>query len=123
MSLIRLILYFTWQVSFPKRFYQARSIRLPGNQIHRGGPGVSDSVVISSRNGKVWMRQFQQAWLRPGRDIENWTERSNMVAAGIRATNSGKEGYGWGEWNLYVLSHYHWPSMLPGASLLHCPLD
>lgn len=76
---------------------------------------MSDTVIITSRSpatansatavvdgSKHWRRTFQQAWLRPGTDRRNWSERSNSLAAGIRISAT--------EWSMYVLSHYRWDS-------------
>jgi hypothetical protein len=65
-------------------------------------PGVSDAVLLSSRDGKNWDRAFLEAWLRPGPDPQNWTERSNMPAWGIVETSPR-------EFSMYVSEHYRWP--------------
>ncbi len=82
-------------LSFPKRFASNRT-KIPG---HRGGPGVSDTVFMSSRDGVTWDRPFLEAWARPGPDPKNWTERSNMVACGLYDD-------GGPEWSLYISEHY-----------------
>ena len=65
-------------LSFPKRFVPERT-KLAGYK----EPGVSDAVFMSSRDGLSWSRLFLEAWLRPGPDPHNWTQRSNMPAWGI----------------------------------------
>jgi hypothetical protein len=65
-------------------------------------PGVSDAVLLSSRDGTNWDRTFLEAWLRPGPDQRNWTERSNMPAWGIVETSPS-------EFSMYVSEHYRWP--------------
>ncbi len=82
-------------LSFPKRFVTNRT-KVPG---HPGGNGVSDAVFMSSRDGVNWSRPFLEAWVRPGPDPKNWTERSNMTACGIY--DDGR-----GEWSLYISEHY-----------------
>lgn len=84
-------------LSFPKRF-------VPERQKVAAHPdtGVSDAVFLSSRDGVHWDRTFLEAWLRPGLDQRNWTQRSNMPAWGIAQT--GPE-----ELSLYVSEHYSWP--------------
>lgn len=82
-------------LSFPKRFMPKR-VKVPG---HSGGPGVSDAVFMSSRDGVNWDRPFLEAWARPGPDPKNWTERSNMVAAGLYDAGDN-------EWSLYISEHY-----------------
>ncbi|MBL9200306.1 MAG: hypothetical protein JNL39_07350 [Opitutaceae bacterium] len=85
-------------LSFPMRFAPTR-VTLKG---HKGGPGTSDAVFMSSRDGVNWDRPFRGAWVRPGPDAKNWTERSNMTACGIY---DGGEG----EWSLYISEHYRHP--------------
>jgi len=84
-------------VAFPKRFLPARH-KVPAHQT----PGVSDAVFLSSRDGVNWDRPFLEAWLRPGPDERNWTDRSNMPAWGIVETGPA-------EWSMYVSEHYRWP--------------
>lgn len=84
-------------LSFPKRFVPART-KVPAHKV----PGVSDAVFMSSRDGVHWDRPFLEAWSRPGPDIDNWTERSNMTACGIYDP-------GGGEWSLYISEHYRHP--------------
>lgn len=85
-------------LSFPKRFATTRE-KVKG---HIGGKGVSDAVFMSSRDGTHWDRPFLEAWARPGPDLRNWTERSNMTACGIYDPGDG-------EWSLYISEHYRHP--------------
>ena len=85
-------------LSFPKRFITNRT----KVQNHPGGPGVSDAVFMSSRDGVHWDRPFLEAWVRPGPDLQNWTDRNNMTANGIVVTGDG-------EWSLYISEHYRHP--------------
>jgi hypothetical protein len=64
--------------------------------------GVSDAVFMSSRDGVNWDRPFLQAWVRPGPDPKNWTDRNNMTANGIVITAED-------EWSLYISEHYRFP--------------
>lgn len=82
-------------LSFPKRFVPKRT-KVPG---HPGGPGASDAVFMSSRDGVTWDRPFLEAWVRPGPDLKNWTERNNMTACGLYDGGDG-------EWSLYISEHY-----------------
>ncbi len=61
--------------------------------------GVSDAVFMSSRDGVNWDRPFLEAWVRPGPDLKNWTDRNNMTANGIIVTGDN-------EWSLYISEHY-----------------
>ena len=81
-------------LSFPKRFVTDRK-KVPEHE----GPGVSDAVFMSSRDGVNWDRPFLEAWVRPGPDLKNWTDRNNMTANGIVVTGPG-------EWSLYISEHY-----------------
>lgn len=83
-------------LSFPKRFEPLRK-KIPDHPV----AGVSDTVFMTSRDGVNWNRNFREAWLRPGRDQRNWTERSNMVAWGIVQPEEG-------EFALYVQEHFRW---------------
>jgi hypothetical protein len=86
-------------LAFPKRF-QAKRKRVA----EHGSEGLSDGVFMSSRDGGVhWDRTFMEAFLRPGRDRENWTDRSNAVAWGMIQTAPD-------ELSLYWIEHYKWPT-------------
>ncbi len=84
-------------LAFPKRFVPDRK-KLPTHS----DTGTSDAVFMSSRDGVQWDRPFLEAWVRPGRDPKNWTERNNMPAWGIAETAPG-------EWSMYISEHYRWP--------------
>ena len=66
-------------------------------------PGVSDVVFMSSRDGLHWDRRFMEAFIRPGRQRRNWTDRSNLPAFGLLPTAAD-------EISLYVVRNYHTPS-------------
>jgi hypothetical protein len=83
-------------LAFPKRFVPERKKIAE----HPFG-GVSDTCFMTSRDGVHWNRTFMEAWLRPGRDDRNWTERSNMVAYGCIETTPE-------EFSFYVSEHYRW---------------
>jgi hypothetical protein len=84
-------------VAFPMRFLPARH-KVPSHKT----PGASDAVFMSSRDGVTWERPFLEAWVRPGPDLKNWTDRSNMPAWGIVESAPG-------EWSMYISEHYRWP--------------
>ena len=65
-------------------------------------PGVSDAVVMSSRDGVHWKR-FEEALLRPGLHERNWAHRANTPAHGLLET--GPE-----EMTLYMERDYTFPS-------------
>jgi hypothetical protein len=68
-------------VGFPNRYEPHRS--LPGQGMNAG---INDAVFMSSRDGVHWDRRFLEAFLRPGRDPKNWTDRNNYIAAGLLQT-------------------------------------
>lgn len=87
-------------LSFPKRFFPSR--RVVPKEEHEPA-GLSDAVFMSSRDGVHWDREFPEAWVRPGRDQRNWTQRGNMVAWGVLETAPD-------EFSLYISEHYEWPT-------------
>ncbi len=84
-------------VAFPMRFLPSRH-KVPAHKT----AGASDAVFMSSRDGVTWDRSFLEAWVRPGPDERNWTDRSNMPAWGIVESAPG-------EWSMYISEHYRWP--------------
>ncbi len=85
-------------LAFPKRFQPWRKFR-PTLRF----PGASDAVLLSSRDGLHWDRRFMEAFIRPGRDERNWTNRNNLVSVGVHPTASD-------EISLYVLRNYKFPT-------------
>ncbi|MHC4180777.1 MAG: hypothetical protein ACYSWU_25030, partial [Planctomycetota bacterium] len=85
-------------LSFPFRFLPERKV-VPEHL----EPGVSDGVFMSSRDGVRWDRTFLEAFVRPGRERENWTDRNNMVAWGVVPTAPD-------ELSVYWVEHYRHPS-------------
>ena len=83
-------------LSFPMRFMPERK-KVPDH----AWEGVSDAVFMSSRDGVRWDRRFAEAWVRPGPDPRNWTQRSNMPAWGIVQLDPG-------EFTMYISEHYSW---------------
>jgi len=61
--------------------------------------GVTDALFMCSRDGEHWDRRFRHAWVRPGLDPKDWTERNNMVARGIFETAPG-------EFSMYISENY-----------------
>lgn len=84
-------------LSFPKRFVPERKKFVDYNEM-----GVSDALFLSSRDGVNWDRTFLEAWVRPGLDKRNWTQRSNMPAWGIVQLDPT-------EFSIYITEHYEWP--------------
>ncbi len=80
-------------LAFPNRYVQHREI-----DPNHGHPGVNDALFMCSRDGVTWTR-FSEAWVRPGLDPLNWTDRNNYPVWGIVRTSSK-------EWSMYITEHY-----------------
>lgn len=87
-------------LAFPNRYVQHRMIKP-----EHGHPGVNDALFMCSRDGVTWSR-FSEAWVRPGLDPHNWTDRNNYPIWGIVRTSPT-------EWSMYITEHYRNMS-LPG---------
>ncbi len=85
-------------LAFPSRFEPERQ-RVAEHPL----PGVSDAVFMSSRDGTAFDRRFLEPFVEPGRDLRNWTERSNMVAWGVVPTADD-------EISVYYTQHYRHPT-------------
>ncbi len=65
--------------------------------------GVSDAVLISSRDGLRFQRTFREGFVRAGLDQGNWGNRNNMTAWGILQTSPE-------ELSIYLGEHYKLPT-------------
>ena len=85
------------RLMFPKRFVSDR-------QRHADwpNPGISDTVFMSSRDGIHWQRRFHEAFLRPGSDPANWTDRNMYLGSGMLQTAPH-------EVSCYAIEHYGHP--------------
>ena len=86
-------------LAFPRRFHPWKT-RVPFDQANSGG--CSDAIFMSSRDAIHWNRQLD-AFIRPGKEIRNWSHRSNTPAWGLLATAPD-------EISLYVQRHYTFPT-------------
>lgn len=84
--------------AFPKRFVPERKKIEEHLQ-----PGVSDGVLMSSRDGVHFDRRFMEAFIRPGLDPKNWTERNIMTAWGVVPTGPD-------EISLYYVENFRYPT-------------
>lgn len=84
-------------VGFPKRFMPDRKV-----VVEHKTPGVSDGVFMSSRDG-LNFHLYNEAFIRPGNDTENWTDRNIMTAWGLLELMPG-------EISLYYSEHYRHPT-------------
>lgn len=85
-------------VGFPNRFVPDRA-SASGHPY----PGVNDALFMASRDGVHWTR-YGEAWVRPGLDDLNWTERNNYPVWGIAETSPT-------EWSVYISEHYRHPGV------------
>ena len=88
-------------LAFPRRFVPWRT--LEPFRVKRWS-GISDAVLLSSRDGRRWQRTFMEAFIRPGRHYRNWIHRANTPATGLVPT-------GQDEISLYLQRHYTFPSI------------
>ncbi|OPZ27547.1 MAG: hypothetical protein BWZ02_01601 [Lentisphaerae bacterium ADurb.BinA184] len=96
-------------LSFPMRYVAERetpvadisAMDYPGTG-QPGMAGMTDAVMLSSRDGVHWRRPFPEAWMRAGLDERNWTHRNNCPAIGILPLAET-------EWSMYISEHYGWP--------------
>lgn len=87
-------------LGFPKRFVARR--RSP---IGHPLPGVSDTILMSSRDGETFHR-WRDAFVRPGPQPDRWVCRNNLVAWGLVETNSHLAGAA-NEISLYLVEGYY----------------
>jgi len=85
-------------IGLPARFVPGRT-----KIVGRKNPGVSDAMLMSSRDGLNFQR-WSQAFIRPSTEPEVWTDRNNYPALGILET--GPE-----ELSVYWTEHYRHPGM------------
>ena len=84
---------------FPSRFVPDRTPNADWPE-----PGISDIVLMSSRDGLNFERTFMEAFIRPGLDADNWHERSLYINRGILQTSPT-------ELSLYGREHSSLPSV------------
>ncbi len=64
-------------------------------------PGVNDIVLLTSRDGINFDRQFMEAFIRPGLDYGNWHSRSLYVEVGFLQTSPEEISfYGMENWQV-----------------------
>lgn len=85
-------------IGLPARFVPGRT-KFPEHK----EPGISDAVLMSSRDGLRFSR-WVEAFLRPGTDWQVWTDRNNYPAWGMVQTSPD-------EISLYWTEHYRHPTM------------
>lgn len=85
-------------LGFPARFVPGRT-KVEGREY----PGISDAILMSSRDGRRFDR-WSSAFIRPSTEPEVWTDRNNYPAWGLIET--GPE-----ELSIYWTEHYRHPGM------------
>ena len=79
--------------AMPMRFVPERkTVGVPP----RATDGLSDAVIMTSRDGRTWDRCFREAFIRPGANPDNWGDAhgNNTPLAGVIETTAG-------EWSIY----------------------
>lgn len=66
--------------------------------------GLSEAVLLSSRDGRRFDRTFMEPFVKPGLDPLNWHERAIMMARGILETSPA-------ELSVYYFEHYRTDSV------------
>ena len=84
---------------FPKRFVPDRKF-----DPDWADSGISEAVFMTSRDGVRWDRRFMEAFLRPGLDPDNWTDRNMYIGVGVVPTGPA-------EMSVYYMEHYKRPSV------------
>lgn len=85
-------------IGFPARFVPGRT-----KVKDREPPGISDAILMSSRDGLHFQR-WSNAFIRPSTEPEVWTDRNNYPAWNLIET--GPE-----ELSIYWTEHYRHPGM------------
>jgi len=83
-------------LSIPMRFHEKRS----KNYEDHPYPGVSDCILMTSRDGKTWSRQLREPWIYCGLDRREWTERNLITCRGCVVKDNLV--------NYYVEQRYQW---------------
>lgn len=84
-------------VSIPMRFNNSRII---GDGHPKGSMGVSDTVLMTSRDGLFWNRTAHEPWISGGLYSHEWTQRCFITGPGIATVGE--------RWMFYVTKNYEW---------------
>lgn len=88
-------------ISIPMRFHAYRKKVAYFNVSQWGNDGVSDAILMTSRDGVHWERPIKDAWLAGGiEEDREWTHRNFIVCGGIIERNDS--------FYVYVQKHYAW---------------
>lgn len=87
-------------LAFPRRFVNFRKFPKDSPFVE----AISDQVFMSSRDGgKSWDRHFMEAFIRPGPEKENWSDRNGTISLGVVPTSEK-------ELSLYWVEHLRLPT-------------
>lgn len=87
-------------VSFPMRFQEKRKKITEYNGNVYGSDGVSDALMLFSRDGVHWTRTVKEPWLAGSLYEHEWTQRNFITLGGIV-----EEG---NDFLIYVMQNYMW---------------
>jgi hypothetical protein len=87
-------------LSIPMRFMPHRKKLFNDEYDASVDNGVSDCVIMTSRDGVHWTRPASSAFILPGTDRRLWTQRNFIVARGVLETGD--------DFSFYVNEHYSW---------------
>lgn len=80
-------------LGLPTRFFPGRRVVTDEEAERIGTPKAwnyvndcTDILLTASRGGVSFKRNFLEAFIRPGRDLRNWTSRANYAARGMVQT-------------------------------------
>lgn len=83
-------------VSVPMRYNDSREALVEGAE----DKGVSDCTFMTSRDGVHWDRTFPGAWIAPGMNPHEWTQRNFIFLAGIIERGQ--------DFLMYTMQNYMW---------------
>jgi hypothetical protein len=85
----------------PRAIFSERKFRYEDWKMN----GLSETVLMTSRDGKNWDRTFMEAFLRPGPDPDSWYgHMGRYFGAGVVPTGPA-------EMSVYFVEHYGRPSV------------
>ncbi|MBE6613309.1 MAG: hypothetical protein E7632_12545 [Ruminococcaceae bacterium] len=84
-------------LSMPMRFHETR--KLPVGNVWPF-PGLSDMVMMTSRDGVHWDRTIREPWIYPSLDPREWTQRGFIASSGIIERGD--------KFLFYIQRHYMW---------------
>ncbi|MBQ7931937.1 MAG: hypothetical protein IJ334_13100 [Clostridia bacterium] len=84
-------------LSTPMRFHETR--KLPAGDVWPF-PGLSDMVMMTSRDGVHWDRTIREPWISGGLDEREWTQRCFISSSGIIERDD--------KFLFYIQRHYMW---------------